>query len=55
MVLAILEATVTKLEDLKVAAGPQAMKASSQGGGCNSDDDCPDDYICVDNVCQSLF
>jgi hypothetical protein len=30
----------------------QSHKTSS---GCSSDDDCPDDYICVEGHCESLF
>jgi len=30
-------------------------QASWSASNCSSDDECPDDYICVEGTCESLF
>jgi len=44
------------LDEMKTLSVDDApLTAAQQGPGCNSDDDCPDDYICDQGTCMPLF
>ena len=42
-------------EKLDVMAGREIVKDAYVRGGCEDDQDCPDDQICVHGSCEPLF
>jgi hypothetical protein len=47
---------IAKKKTVAQAAAPRgSARAASAYGSCNSDSECPDDYICLSHVCQTPF